>query len=230
MWNPIQDKIKANFNDILKLILVGVIAFVSISLVSKNSDATKYNQEIAQWKQETTRVLATNDTLKRTVKTIQTKADSITQVATSYSSRIAQLRAAANQKRPTINIPEVQGTGPDFSSPIPADSLDDIMSNLLLSHAHDRAELLDTAVVLAEKRDSARVQTIQLLQLSNRTLLTANDSLSAALLRVPIYKEPKLLGFISLPSRRRSFAVGVISGVAGVLIVRNNAAAFGLAR
>lgn len=203
--------VKQNLRAILKVSGAIILVILLFDYVSNAGKKEQYEQNIAKWKAESSRILKQNDSVLKVVKQLEDHSDSLNIVAEDYSIQIAKLRVAAN-KTPRTIVKEIAKDLPDTCNTV----LEALVAE------QQRADKLDSALVVAEVRDTLRVKSIALLTTGNGLLRQENDSLRRLVLIVPVYKSPKLLGFIPYPSRKASFISGTVVGVTSVFVIRNN--------
>lgn len=208
MMKQLSAWLKLNLQTILKVAGVIILIVLIFDYVSHANDKAKYERDIAKWKTESTRILKQNDSVRKVVKVLEQKSDSVNKVADDYSAEIARLRS----KAPRVVVKEVFKSLPDTCQVV-VKALEDEQA---------RGDSLDKALDIAEKRDTLRLTSIALLTKGNGLLKQENDSLKRLVLTVPVYKTPKFLGFIPYPSRKASFVSGAVLGVTSVFVIKNN--------
>ena len=202
---------KQNLRTILKVAGAIILVILVFDYASNIGKKKQYDQDIAKWKAESSRVLKQNDSVLKVVKQLEEHSDSLNTVAEGYSEQIAKLRVAANNP-PRVVIKEIAKDLPDTCN---------VVVDALVAE-QKRADALDSALVVAEVRDTLRVKSIALLTTGNGLLRQENDSLRRLVIIVPVYKSPKFLGFIPYPSRKASFVSGAVVGVTSVIVIRNS--------
>lgn len=202
---------KQNLRTILKVAGAIILVILVFDYASNIGKKKQYDQDIAKWKAESSRVLKQNDSVLKVVKQLEEHSDSLNTVAEDYSEQIAKLRVAANTP-PRVVIKEIIKDLPDTCN---------VVVDALVAE-QKRADALDSALVVAEVRDTLRAKSIALLTTGNGLLRQENDSLRRLVITVPVYKSPKFLGFIPYPSRKASFVSGAVVGVTSVIVIRNS--------
>ncbi len=205
--------LNVNWSIIVK-VLIGVIVLFAVATTVNQchvQSLNKYEQQVQEWKTNEQRLLVKNDSLAKELVIIRTTADRARASADSLSRVVSTARARSNTNRTRIDTTLAQ-----LRNELP----DTCKSALALAEAY-RTEViaLDAALEHAEERDVHRLVEIDALRTGLSALTVQNDSLTHLVRTVPVYKEPKLLGFIPLPDRKTSAVIGFVSGVAVTAVV-----------
>lgn len=188
--------------------------FIAYYLGSCGHDTSKYEQEIVKWKASAEQTLATNVKTTQYVDSLQKKIDAADAKGQQQTVQISKLKkevATLHVPKPVVD--SILALAPDTCKKIVEVAKKLEAENITLTDL----------VGAQEARDSTRVATINLrgfqidtLKSQNKTL---NDKIAEMTKTVPVYKEPKVLGFIPYPSRLASFLVGGVVGVGGTMAV-----------
>lgn len=190
-------------------VIVGVVLLLAHSILSI-FQKTEYEKELSKWKAIATRALALADSAQTESIKANRFADSLKVVASIQTTEIDRLKHDADvlsRRAPTIRW--LRESLPDTCK-VAIDAAETQTR---------RAGKLDSALVVANQRDTNRVKTIDKLTFANGLLNVSNDSLRKLITTVPEYKQPKIIGFIPYPSRKTSFVAGIVTGVASTLII-----------
>lgn len=206
--------------NILLAAFVGVVILFTVQQCGLPSKLATYEKAIAAWEKQAkdAETTAAKDSgqiaaLQKQNAVLQVQNDSIGKERSKLAMAADAQKKRADSALALIKVPSVSAA----SCASALAHLDSIANQLDVAY-----NTLDTAFVLANTQiynDSLQHVNDQ------RSLLlaeTANDSLRAALLKVPVYKQEKLLNFITLPSRKASFGIGAAVGAAAVLVIQSH--------
>lgn len=194
------------------IIVLTMLALVvgSYYLGGVRHDDSKYQQQIAQWQDIAHTALLRNAVVNHTVDSLNNVVKANTQLATVQTDSIQRLRARADSiRKARTEVTQVLSQLPDTCAP----------AKVVIMNQNDEIVVLQLQAEAMERRDTTRLETIALLQKGLFQVRAQNDSLQRVIVKVPIYHEPKILGFIPQPSRTFSFIGGILVGVGTVVVL-----------
>jgi hypothetical protein len=197
------------------LIVVVVIGFVAFSCGNRNTTTAeeRYQRAMTEWTAEKKAVLAHSDSVMSQVRRLEVEREQNKKAVEQKTGEVRRL-TLVNQKQRQKNdslLAHLGHTLPDTC----ASALE------LATSYRNEADTLKRIVAVLESRDTVRVADIQNLTLQKGALVTVNDSLLKLIRTVPVYKPYKVLGFIPLPSRKATFVLGTVAGLAaGIYVTR----------
>jgi beta-galactosidase/beta-glucuronidase len=218
MWAKIKALYdKVNPNRTITLIIIGALTMMFLYF-AKSCDSpndVKYRAQIQAYQDSNIATLKYADSVKKVNDVLQATADSSAKAANAREQKIVEankklvIQKAATEKKlhdlQTANA-NCEGTCGQWRNV-----------------AEEEHAQLDSAASL-HKQDSTAFQE-QKTATANLQIIVDNDKGTIAALEkrvsvpVPTYHEPKLLGFIPLPSRKHSFIAGVALGVVSMIVI-----------
>jgi hypothetical protein len=175
---------------------------------------SKYEQEVATWKERANSALVQNQATTRFADSLQKQVAATEHLTQQQTVEIARLK----QDVAKAHVPKGRVDSTIAQAPDTCKKVVEVAKELQAENG-----ALNAVIVAQDARDSARVITIGLLHVEVDTLrkqnTTLNDKIAEMVKTVPVHKEPKLLGFIPYPSRVASFLVGGAIGIGSTIAV-----------
>jgi hypothetical protein len=170
-------------------------------------DTTRYQNEIEFWKDRAVLAESQAKSVRKFADSVLVESKKADSVANKQTGRINTLISNAKKQRQVNNV-----TLTKLTQTLP----DTCKSALELARNYrGEADSLHVALDAAQVRDSIRKVDSDRLREGMNRLMTSNDSLRNVIKSVPIYKKPKILGFIPQPSKKVIFVAGVAVGSVG---------------
>lgn len=188
----------------LILIIVGIIGIGFVGDYFLSESLSKYENDMKAWKITATRALDENMALR-----------SILEQSDSTIAREARKVAAKDTLIAGLqdSIKKVRAKRPNVDSVLV--SLPDtcVGARIVIENLVQENELLTTLVVEDSLRNESQKIRIAELTFQNDSLKVHNDSLVKLLRTVPVYKAPRILNILPMPTRKQSFVTGTIIGI-----------------
>jgi chromosome segregation ATPase len=197
-------------NGILIVLTIITLVVGSYYLGGARHDDSKYQQQIAQWKDIATTALQRNATVNHEVDSLNKEIVPLQKQSQQQDVIIAHLQARADSiRKARPEVTQVLATLPDTCAP----------AKVVIMSQQAEIATLRTEVDTANARDSTRLLENSILIQGVKMLQSQNDSLVNIIKMVPIYHEPKILGIIPQPSRTFSFIGGILIGVGASIVL-----------
>jgi len=198
----------------IAVLLVLCFASYTIGQWGRKSVESQYSADMKKWEQDRKTTLAHADSIQKALKIVDSARAQLAVKVAQKDDRIKVLTASSKTQHTT------NGTKLDSIANAPLDdSCHEVFK--VATALREETDTLHALVQVLESRDTLRVRDISLLTTQKSLLQTQSDSLRKLVITVPKYKAPKLLGFIPMPSRKATFVVGAVAGLAtGIYVTR----------
>ena len=185
-----------------------ILAFWLFYLVIAPKVVSPYQRELANWKDSTQKLLVESQLTKTSDSLSKVYADSLMLVAALKDSVIYHQTDEIQRTKLKFDR-RIEVLKRDTSTCI---ALCDSWKVTALGYK-DLSDSLITVIKLDSTREQEQITAYRRLNIAFSSETMRADSLAKRLVNIPVYHEPKFLGFIPLPSRKASLVTGLISGV-----------------